>query len=78
MKTDRDLLVKGVKHFIYTFILMFTAPVVLWQAFKNQGHFLYIPVLIFGIILALAAIAMGFYSVHIIINALFNTPKKKK
>lgn len=76
MKTDKDLLVKGVKHFIYTVILMFTAPIVLWQAFKNQGHFLYIPVLIFGILLAIAAIAIGFYSVHLVMEALFNRPKK--
>ena len=78
MKTDKDLLIKGVKHFAYTFGLMFTAPIVLWQAFKNQEHAFYIPVLIVGIILAIAAIAMGFYSVHLIMNALFNTSKNGK
>ena len=78
MKTDKNLLIKGVKHFVYTFILMFTAPIVLWQAFKNQGHDFYIPVLIVGAILAIAAIAMGFYSVHLIMDALFNPSKKKK
>ncbi|MGB5436113.1 MAG: DUF6095 family protein [Maribacter sp.] len=78
MKTDKDLLIKGVKHFAYTFLLMFAAPVVIWQAFKNQEHAFYIPVLILGLVLAIAAIAMGFYSVHLMMNALFNTPKKKK
>ncbi|EAR01559.1 hypothetical protein FB2170_13563 [Maribacter sp. HTCC2170] len=71
-------MIKGVKHFVYTFILMFTAPVVLWQAFKNQEHAFYIPVLIVGIILAIAAIAMGFYSVKLIMDALFNTSSKSK
>lgn len=75
MKTDKDLLIKGVKHFAYTFILMFTAPFVLWQAFRNEEHSFYIPVLIVGIVLAIAAIAMGFYSVHLIMGALFNTKK---
>ena len=58
MKTDKDLLIKGVKHFAYTFLLMFTAPIILWQAFKNQEHTFYIPVLIVGLLLAIAAIAL--------------------
>lgn len=78
VKTNKDLLIKGVKHFAYTFVLMFTAPLVLWQAFKNQEHAFYIPVLIVGVILAIAAIAMGFYSVQLIMNALFNSSKKDK
>ncbi len=77
VKTDKDLLIKGVKHFAYTFALMFVAPVVLWQAFKNQEHAFYIPVLVVGVILAIAAIAMGFYSVQLIMNALFNSSKKE-
>jgi uncharacterized membrane protein len=78
VKTNKDLLIKGVKHFAYTIALMFVAPLVLWQAFKNQEHAYYIPVLIVGVILAIAAIAMGFYSVQLIMNALFNSSKKDK
>jgi len=78
VRTNKDLLIKGVKHFAYTIVLMFTAPIVLWQAFKNQEHAFYIPVLIVGIILAIAAIAMGFYSVQLIMKALFNSSKKNK
>jgi len=78
VKTNKDLLIKGVKHFAYTFALMFVAPMVLWQAFQNMEHAFYIPVLIVGVILAIAAIAMGFYSVHLIMNALFNSSKKDK
>ena len=72
MRTDRDLLIKGIKHFAFTFVLMFMAPLVLSQAFKNQEHDFYIPILIIGIILAITAIAMGFYSVRLIMKALFN------
>jgi len=78
MKTDKDLLIKGLKHIAYTVVLLFTAPFVLSQAFKNQEHTFYIPILIIGIILAISAIAMGFYSVHIIMNALFNSKKQPK
>ncbi len=66
---------KGVKNLIYTVGLMFLAPVVLYQAFKNQEHPLFIPVLVLGLILAIAAIAMGFYSIKILIQALFDDSK---
>lgn len=76
MKTDKQLLAKGIKFLVYTIILMFTAPVILYQAFKNQENILFWPVLIIGLILALGAIAMGFYSIKIFLDALFGEKKK--
>lgn len=75
MKTDKDLLIKGLKQIGITIALMFTAPVVLFQAFKNQDHSFYLPVLIVGGILAIAAIASGFYSIKVIMDALFGRKK---
>ena len=75
MRTNKKILMKGVKYLIYTVGLMFLAPVVLYQAFKNQEHPLFIPVLVLGLILAIAAIAMGFYSIKILIQALFDDSK---
>lgn len=69
--TDREQLLKSLKFFAYTLLLMFTAPVVIYQAFKNQTHPLYWPVLIVGVILAIAAIGMGFYSIRQIMRAFF-------
>ena len=66
---------KGVKNLVYTLGLMFLAPIVLYQAFKNQEHPLFIPVLILGFILAIAAIGMGFYSIKILMQALFDDSK---
>lgn len=70
-KTDRELLFKSFKYFAYTLLLMFSAPVVIYQAFKNQTHPMYWPVLIIGVLLAIAAIAMGFYSIKVIMRAFF-------
>ena len=78
MKTDKDLLIKGIKHFVYTVLLMFSAPILLYQAFKNEGHIFYIPVLVLGILCAIAAIAMGFYSVQLVMRALFQSKKPRK
>ncbi len=77
MKTDKELLVNGIKKLGYTVVLMFTAPVVIWQAFKNQGHPLYWPVLIIGIIMAIAAIFMGFKGIATIVDSLFGKKKTK-
>ena len=76
MHTDKDLLVKGLKFIAYTVALMFTAPVVLYQAFKNEAHPWFWPVLVIGVILAILAIGLGFYSIKLIMDALFNKKKK--
>lgn len=75
MRTNKTLLLKGVKYLAYTVLLMFSAPFAIYQAFKNEGHPLYIPVLIFGILLAIAAIGMGFYGIKTIVDALFGKRK---
>jgi DMSO reductase anchor subunit len=75
LHTNKELLLKGLKFLAYTVALMFSAPVVLFQAFKNQEHPFYIVVLILGIILAIAAIVMGFYSIKTVIDALFGKKK---
>lgn len=78
MRTDKELLAKGAKYLIYTVALMFTAPLVLYQAFKNEDNPLFWPVLIVGCILAVAAISMGFYSMKVLMDALFNKNNTQK
>ena len=77
MSTDKQLLLRGLRFIFYTIFLMFLAPIVLFQAFKNQDHPFYIPVLIIGLILAIAAIGMGFYSIKTFIDALFGKKQKQ-
>lgn len=77
MQTDKDLLVKGLKFMAITVALMFSAPVVLYQAFKNQEHPFFWPVMIVGFILAILAVGMGFYGIKIIMESLFKKSQKK-
>lgn len=72
MSTDRTLLFKSIKYFSITVAMMFTGPVVIYQAFKNEGHDFYWPVLILGLLISFGAIAMGFYSLRTMMRALFN------
>lgn len=76
MPTDKELLVKGLRFIAFTIALMFTAPVIVYQAFKNENHMWFWPVFIVGILLAVTAIAMGFYSIKVIIDSLFSDKKK--
>lgn len=78
MKTDKELLVKGLKYIAYTIALMFSAPAVLYQAFKNEDHPFFWPVLIVGFVLALLAISMGFYSIKVVMEAIFSRGNTKK
>lgn len=75
MHTDKNLLLKGLKFIAYTIALMFSAPLVLYQAFKNEGHQWFWPVVIIGFLLAILAIGFGFYSIKLIIDAIFNKKK---
>jgi len=75
MKTNKELIIKGIKYLAYTLVLMFSAPIVLFQAFKNSEHSFYLPVLIVGFILAICAIAMGFYSIKVIMAGIFSSDK---
>ena len=75
-RTDKDMLVTGLKRLGITVVLMFTAPLILWQAFKNQEHFLFWPVCILGIILASYAIFMGFKGIKTIVNSVFGVKTK--
>ena len=75
MRTDKKLLLKGVKFLMYTIGLMFLAPLVLYQAFKNQDHPFFLPVLIIGLVFAVGAISMGFYSIKILMDAVFGKSK---
>lgn len=76
MRTNKNLLIKGVKFLGYTALLMFSAPVVIYQAFKNEENLLYWPVLTIGLLLGIAAIAMGFYSIKVILDSLFGRKEK--
>ncbi|MCX2681309.1 DUF6095 family protein [Galbibacter sp. EGI 63066] len=68
---NKELFFKSLKYFAYTVVLMFLAPAVIYQAFKNQTHPWYWPVLIVGLLLAVAAIVMGFYSIKVIMKSFF-------
>jgi len=75
-RTDKELLVKGLKSFGYTVSAMFLGPFLIYQAFKNEEHPFYWPVLVVGLLCAGTAIYLGFRSVNIVMDALFGKRTK--
>tara|TARA_E500000318_G_C3559532_1_gene212760 strand:- start:774 stop:1010 length:237 start_codon:yes stop_codon:yes gene_type:complete len=75
-RTNKELLAKGIKSFGFTVLAMFMGPFLIYEAFKNEGHPFYWPVLIVGIICAILAIYLGFRSVRIVMDAVFGKKSK--
>lgn len=70
--TNKDLLGKGIKYLAGALPLAFLGPVVLYSAFNNREHPLFIPVLIFGLLACTAAVYLMFRGINTLIRALFD------
>ncbi|WP_298370266.1 DUF6095 family protein [uncultured Lutibacter sp.] len=73
MGTDRKELTRGLKYELAALPLLLIAPILItigFKAIKLQNNYLW---LILGIILAIAAIVLGFLGIRIILNAFFNS-----
>lgn len=74
-RTDKGILVKGLKQMGICLLLMFAGPTLLHLTLDNKDKPLYIPLLIVSIFLCIAAIAFLFIGINTILNSIF---KKKK
>ena len=74
---NKALFQKGLKRMTVFLFCCFLGPVIVHQAFKNQEHPLYYPVLIIGLSIMVIAIYYGFLAVKTMINALLGERKKR-
>ena len=72
-QTDKELLVKGIKKMAISLLCMFLGPTLLYVAFSNQEKPLYIPILIGGIIICIAAVIIAFKGLKTILDSMFNS-----
>lgn len=70
--TNKILLGKGLKYLGGALPLVFIGPSVLYSAFNNQDHPLYIAVLILGILACAGAIFLMFKGIGTLIKSLFD------
>jgi|TARA_B110001452_G_scaffold164891_1_gene137614 hypothetical protein len=72
-RTNKGLLVEGLKTMGITLFLMFLGPVILHTGFSNPDKPLYIPLIIAGIFICGTAIYFGFKGIRIIMKSIFKT-----
>ncbi|MDG5491670.1 DUF6095 family protein [Psychroserpens sp. SPM9] len=70
-RTDKDVLVKGIKTMGLTLILMFLGPTLLYVGLSNPDKPLYIPILIVASILCILAIFFAFKGLKTIMDSMF-------
>lgn len=70
--TNRKVLSTGIKYLAGALPLVMIGPSILFSAFNNQEHPLYIPILILGIIATFAAIFLMFKGIMTVVKALFD------
>ena len=73
----KPLLQKGLKKMSLFLLSCFIGPLIVNQAFKNQAHPFYVPVLILGILFLISAIYYGFSGIKTLVNALLGERKAK-
>ena len=61
---------RGIKRLIVCVFLCFAGPVVLSQAFKNEDHPYFLPVLFIGLFTMISAISYGAWGILTITKAL--------
>ena len=72
-RTDKNVLGKGVKIMGMTLIFMFLGPFLVYTAFSNEEKPLYIPILIAGLVICIAAIYFGFKGIKTIMDSMFKS-----
>ncbi len=73
MRTDREVLKKGIQFLIITVIMMFAGPSLLYVALGNPEKPLYIPLIIISLLICAGAIYMGFKGIRTILDSVFNS-----
>ena len=73
-KTDKSLLIKGIKTLVFALLSLFLGPILLSQALANKENSLYIPTLIIGCLISAFAVFLIFRGLKIIMSSMF---KKK-
>ncbi|MBB4119995.1 drug/metabolite transporter (DMT)-like permease [Mesonia hippocampi] len=71
-RTNKEVLAKGIKFLSGSLPLVFIGPSVLFSAFNNREHPLYILVLSIGALFCLGAMFCIFYGLKLLTKALFD------
>ena len=71
-RTNKDILIKGLKKMGGSLVCMFLGPTLMYVAFSNQEKPLYIPLLFLSFIICISAIYLAFIGLKTIMDSMFN------
>jgi len=77
-RTNKDVLIKGLKKMGLSLLCMFLGPTLIYVAFSNQEKPLYIPILIVAILICVLAVYLAFNGLKTIMDSMFDKPSSKK
>jgi hypothetical protein len=70
-RTDKNLLLKGMKTMGISLVLMFIGPTIIYLTLSNKEKPLFIPLLILGIIGCSFAVYFAFKGINTILDSMF-------
>ena len=70
-RTNKAILIKGLKTMGLTLLMLFLGPFLLHAGLSNPDKLLYLPLVIIGLLLCGAAIYLGFRGIKIIMDSIF-------
>ena len=70
-RTNKDILIKGIKKMGLSVICMFLGPILMYVAFSNPEKPLYIPLLILSFAICGLAIYLAFIGLKTIMDSMF-------
>lgn len=72
-RTNKEVLFKGVRYLAGALPLMFIGPSVIYSAFNNREHPLYVAVLILGLLACASAMFLIYKGINTIMKAIFDS-----
>lgn len=71
-RTNKEILVKGIKKMAFSLVMMFAGPTLFYIATTNKEKSLYIPLLIISLLICAGAVYFAFKGLQTIKNSMFD------
>lgn len=71
-RTNKTVLMKGVKLLLIALVCIFIGPILLTLALSDKNNAVYIPLLIIGCLISITAILLIFKGIKTIMDSMFN------
>jgi predicted permease len=71
-RTNKEILIKGLKKMAISLIMMFAGPTLFFIATTNKEKPLYVPILVISLLICAGAVFLAFKGLQTIMNSMFD------